>query len=60
MENDDFIDRFYFLKVFFEFDEVWFQHFKKHVVKVILTELKHLVSCSIRLREHFLNIALFC
>jgi hypothetical protein len=41
-----------------KFIKVRFQDFNLHVIQVILTKLQHLVSCTIRLCEHALNIAL--
>ena len=49
MENDDLVDCLHLFELFLEFVEVGLKHLKEHVVEVVLAELKHLVSGSVRL-----------
>ena len=59
MQLNNFINRLNILQTFFEVVEVWLQDFVKHVVQVILAELKHLVSGPVSLMEERLDVALF-
>ena len=59
MKSDDFVNGPHWLQLIFEFVEVWLQHLEQHVVEVILAELKHFMTSSIRLGKHVLNIAFF-
>lgn len=57
VKHNNFINCFYLFQVVLEFCEIRLKYFEKHVIKVILTELEHLMSGSISLREHILNVA---
>ena len=59
VQHDDFVNSAHLLELLLELVEIGLEHFKKHVVQVVLAELEHLVSRSVRLCEHALDVAFF-